>query len=385
MPETGQRDVALVLSGGGINGFLLEFGFLKRLRETQLWPRVGWIYGTSAGALSGAMAALDRFDDLERFLLGLQPTDVFSPRRVWQLPGGLHDYTLPATIAERIGPPSELGAELVRAEIELVVFATDVSSYPDLDGTQSFELVYPAHSTPPDTLTSALLASAAISALVLPVAVDGVVATDGSWVRNFPLEHAHRNPAVSAIAGFRYLATYRPTDATMLLRMRERLERFRAVPPVRALLAELRLAEARVERGEPAHYPELIVRLMRVAIARNTVLEEQLAADRDLSVGELARLRDEIVDAALAAAPRRRRARLRLELDEIFASARFPFRHDRAIPTLIVRGAPADAALDPSFRGDEPWPEERKRALIQRGYDLTGEALASAPPELRPI
>lgn len=383
MPTPGSRDVALVLSGGGINGFLLEYGFLKRLRETRLWERVGWIYGTSAGALSGAMAALDRLDDLEEFLIGLQSVDVFSPRRVWQLPGGLHDYTLPATIAERLGAPSELGDALVKAEIELVVFATDVSSYPDLDGTQHFELVYPAHSTSPGTLSQALLASAAISALVLPVAVDDVVATDGSWVRNFPLEHAQRNASVNAIAGFRYLASFRPTDVTILTRMRERLERFRAVPPVRALLDELRLAEDRVERGEPAHYPELIVRLMRVAIARNTVLEERQASERALSVGELARLRDEVVVAALAAARRRRRERLRAELDEIFGGARFPFGHDRVIPTMIVRGAPGADALDPSFRGDEPWPEERKRALIDRGYRLTDEALAAAPAELR--
>ena len=65
------RDVAIVLSGGGINGVLLELGFLKRLRESPLWPRIGWIYGTSAGALAGTMAALDRLDDLEEFLMEL--------------------------------------------------------------------------------------------------------------------------------------------------------------------------------------------------------------------------------------------------------------------------------------------------------------------------
>ena len=56
------RDLALVLSGGGMNGLLLELGFLQRLREDRLWERVGWIYGTSAGALGGVMAALDRLE-----------------------------------------------------------------------------------------------------------------------------------------------------------------------------------------------------------------------------------------------------------------------------------------------------------------------------------
>ena len=379
MPDSDTRDLAVVLSGGGVNGVLLELGFLKRLRESPVWSRIGWIYGTSAGALSGTMATLDRLDDLEAFVFGLQPEDVFRPRRVWQFPGGLHDYTLPATIAERIGEAGELGTALAVAEIELVVFATDVSEHRKGDETRHFELVYSSHSTPPETMGRALLASAAVSGLVLPISVDGVIATDGGWVRNFPLEHAYRNPDVQAIAAFRYIASYPPTDVAFLGRMRERLDRFRAVPPVRALLAEIRLAEERASRGEPAHYAEMIVRLMRVAIARNTVLEERLAEEREISVTELQRLREEVISSAVATAPPWRRKSLRSELDGIFGSARFPFRHDRQVPSLIVRAAPGEDGLDPTFRGDEPWPDERKRALIERGYRLTDDALAASP------
>ena len=379
MSESTSREIAVVLSGGGINGVLLELGFLMCLRKSPLWARVGWIYGTSAGALSGAMAALDRLDDLEALLLDIQPEDVFRPRRVWQFPGGLHDYTLPATLAERLGSPQTLGEELAAAPVELVAFATDVSGHLEGDVAGHYELVYPSHSTPPETMTQALLASAAISALVLPVSVDGVIATDGSWVRNFPLEHAYRNRAVRAIVAFRYLTSYKPTDVAVLSRMRERLERFRAVPPVRALLAELRLAEERVTRGEPAHYAELIVRLMRVAIARNTALEEELALEREQSAGELERLRDEVVTAAVSAAPPWRRRRLQEQLARTFASARFPSRHGRHVPTLVVRGSSGPDGLDPTFRGDIPWPEERKRGLIERGYRLADEALAAAP------
>ena len=67
------RDVAVVLSGGGMNAMLMEFGFLRRLRETMLWLRIGWFFGTSAGALSGCMAALDRLDQLEEFPSGCGP------------------------------------------------------------------------------------------------------------------------------------------------------------------------------------------------------------------------------------------------------------------------------------------------------------------------
>ena len=376
MPTAPRRDVALVLSGGGINGILLELGFLKRLSETDLWPRVGWIYGTSAGALAGTLAALDRLDDLEDFLLGIQPADAFRPRAVWQFPGGLHDYTLPETVASRIGSPEELGSTLAAADIELIVYATDVSDYPEGDEARDFELEYSSHRSPPEVMGRAILASAAISGLVLPIEIDGHIATDGGWVRNFPFEHAYRNPNVAAIAAFRYVASYPPSDGAYLARTGERLERFRAVPPVRALLAEVRLAQARSARGEPAHYGELIVRLMRVAFARNAVVEERIAHERETSVEELRRLRSDVIETAVAAAPRLRRARLRSELEERFDAASFPFRHDRHVPTLIVRSTSGESSLDPTFRGDAPWPEDRKRELIARGYAATDAALA---------
>jgi predicted acylesterase/phospholipase RssA len=378
VPETHRRDVALVLSGGGINGILLELGFLKRLAETPLWPRVGWIHGTSAGALAGAMAALERLDDLEAFLLALEPQDAFRPRAVWQFPGGLHDYTLPETVAERIGSPGELGAALAASDVELVVYATDVSEYPVGDEARDFELAYSSRTTDPALMGRAILASAAISGLVLPIQLDGRIATDGGWVRNFPFEHAYRNPEVAEIAAFRYVASYPPTRAVYLERTRERLERFRAVPPVRALLAEVRLAQERSSRGEPAHYGELIVRLMRVAFARNAVVEERIARDRDTSVQELQRLRDDVVATAVSAASPWRRRRLRAELESRFSAARFPFRHDRHVPALVVRATAGDVGLDPTFRGDAPWPLDLKRALIERGYDLTDAALAKS-------
>src|SRR3954454_12565497 len=113
-----ERDVAVVLSGGAVNGVLMGLGFLKRLRESELWPRVGWIYGTSAGALSGTMAALDRLDELEAFMLALQPEETFRPHSLWRLPLlGSHDYRLPQTVAERIGDLVPLAAELAEAPI----------------------------------------------------------------------------------------------------------------------------------------------------------------------------------------------------------------------------------------------------------------------------
>ena len=283
-----ERDVAIVLSGGGMNGVLLELGFLQRLRVSSLWPRVGRIYGTSAGALTGTMAALDLLDELEEFVLGLQPGDIFRPQSLWRLPlNGLHEYALPATVGERMIDPVELGERLCEAPIEVVIFATDVSDEDDSERARSYELVYSSHETPPEILAQAVLASAAISALVLPLTVGDRIATDGGWVRNFPLGAALDHPDVNLVVAFRYVPRYPHIGIDSLARVRRRLHRFRAVPPVRAFIAELDEAEARELRGEPVHLGDMLIRLMRVAIQRNTALEEQLADERDAAIREL--------------------------------------------------------------------------------------------------
>jgi predicted acylesterase/phospholipase RssA len=369
------RALAIVLSGGGMNGLLLELGFLRRLREDPLWERVGWIYGTSAGALTGVMAVLDRLEELERFVLQLQPDETFRPNRLWQLPlTGLHDYALPETIAERLTPIEELARGVVSAPIELVVCVTDVSDGED-DVHDAYERLYSSRTTGPEELARAVLASAAISALVLPLRVGDVIGTDGGWVRNFPLGHAYDNAAVREIIGFRYVPQPPRGPGDNLARLRRRLEPFRAVPPVRALLGEVRAAEERQQRGEPGHLAEMIGRLMRVTVARNTTLEVRSAEAKDASVRELEALRaDVLASVQRNAAPWRRRRAVQ-EVEKRFAAARFPFRHDRALPLQIVRGSAGDLALDPSFRAGLEWPVETKRALIERGRHLADEML----------
>ncbi len=359
-----------------MNGVLLELGFLQRLRSSPLWPRVGWIYGTSAGALAGTMAALERLDQLEEFLLRLQPHEAFRPNRLWQLPlTGIHDYALPDTIAERLGAPEAFARELQRAEIEVVVVVTDVTLPADATDGYLFERTYSSRSTPPDVMSAAVLASSAVSALVLPVRVGDVIATDGGWVRNFPLGHAYDNPAVRTIVGFRYVPRYPSPSVDQLARLRRRLEPFRAVAPVRALIAELADAEERHARGEPAHLPELIVRLMRIAIARNTALEERSASERDRSLRELESLRADVVAIARRHAAPWRRRKAATAVARRFATASFPFAHDRVLPTIIVRGSAGDQGLDPGFRAGLEWPDEAKREIIARGRALLDEEL----------
>jgi len=370
------RDLALVLSGGGMNGLLLELGFLKRIRESPLWDRIGWIYGTSAGALSGLMATLDRLDDMEQFVLALRPEETFRPNRLWQTPlNGLHDYVLPETIAERLAPVEQLAEDVAACPVELFVTVTDVTEDVLPDELHAYERLYSSRTTPADVMARAVLASAAISALVLPLRVGDVIGTDGGWVRNFPLGHAYDNPHVGEIVGFRYISRTTRGPRENLPRLRRRLEPFRAVPPVRALIGELRVAEEREERGEPPHLADMIVRLMRVTVARNTELEVRSAQERDASLRALEVLREEVLAAVRRSAlPWRRGVAVR-EVEARFAAAAFPFRHDRALPVTIVRGDPGELSLDASFRVGLEWPVDVKRALIELGYEQTSAAL----------
>jgi predicted acylesterase/phospholipase RssA len=375
-----RRDVAIVLSGGGINGVLMELGFLKRLRESSLWPRVGWIYGTSAGAFAGAMAALDQLEEFETFLLDLKPNETFRPNRLWRLPLlGLYEYALPDTIAEKFGDLAVLAQELRDADVELVVIATDATPSLEKTDVRDYELVYSSRRTAPEEMAQAILASAAISALVLPVRVGDRVATDGAWVRNFPLAHAYAEPRVAEIVAFRYLPRYPHIGTEGLVRLRRRLAKFGRVPPIRAFVEELKHAEAREAQGLPAHLPEMIMRLTRAAIVRNTVVEERGADERDQSIEELRRLRQD-VNALVAKNVRgaNRRARLEQAIAARFEVANFPFSHQRAIPRITVRASVADVSLEPGARDQQAWTVEAKRALIDRGYSLADAELGDA-------
>ncbi|MDX6474831.1 MAG: Patatin-like phospholipase [Gaiellaceae bacterium] len=364
-----RRDVGVVLSGGGVNGVLMELGFLQRLRETTLWPRIAAIFGTSSGALSGAMAALDRLDDLEAFLMALQPEQTFRPNRLWRLPFlGLHDYALPKTIDDWFGGMARVSEELAVAPVELVVVATDLTD--DSPPDQAYELVYSSRTTPPEEFAQAVLASAAVSALVMPVKVGDRIATDGSWVRNFPLAHAYDHDRVELIVSFRYLARYPRLGVAALQPLRKRLVRFRKIPPIRAFLAEIDEAEARAARGEPAHLADMIVRLARVTILRNTQSEERIAAATDESLRELRSLRHDVLgligEGGLHEAVAAR-----------FAAAEFPFRKERLVPRVDVRGAIEGEGLEPGLRSQPRWPDDEKRALIRRGWELADEQLSA--------
>ena len=305
----------------------------------------------------------------------LQPEETFRPHSLWRLPLlGSHDYRLPQTIAERLGDAEQLARDLAQAPIEVVVFATDVTEDEHGGGARAYELSYSSRTTPPETMAQAILASAAVSALVLPRQVGDRIATDGAWVRNFPLGPAYRQPGVELIVSFRYLPSYPRLGAEWLATVRRRLERFPKIPPVRALIAELREAEERSARGEPAHWGDMIVRLMRVAIQQNTVLEERAARDKDESLAALELLRED-VDRIVRREGGRRGERVAQAVHERFGAARFPFLGDRLIPRIAVQSSAGEVSLEAGLRNPKPWTNQEKRALIDRGYALLDDEL----------
>jgi len=210
-----------------------------------------------------------------------------------------------------------------------------------------------------------------VSALVMPVRVGDRIATDGAWVRNFPLAHAYDHAAVELIVAFYYLPRYPRLGVAALHPLRRRLVRFRKIPPIRAFLSEIDEAEARAERGEPAHLGDMIVRLARVTIRRNTQTEERVAAAIDQSLRELRSLRHDVL--GLVDEPGLHEA-----VAARFAAADFPFRKERLVPRIVVRGGTSDGTgLEAGMRAQPRWPDEEKRALIRRGWELADAELAT--------
>ena len=227
------------------------------------------------------MAALDRLDELEGFMLELQPEETFRPHSLWRLPLlGSHDYRLPDTIAARLGDITKIARELAPRRSRSSSFATDVTEIEHGHGDARVRAPLLVADDAAGDLRGggARLGCGQRARAAAPVG--DRIATDGAWVRNFPLGHAYDQPGVELIVSFRYQPSYPRFDAAWLGTLRRRLERFPKLPPLRALTRELQEARSAKPRGEPAHWGDMIARLMRVAIQQNAVLEERTARPR---------------------------------------------------------------------------------------------------------
>jgi predicted acylesterase/phospholipase RssA len=371
------RKTALVLSGGGISGVMLEAGFVKRLRRAAVWDSLAVVYGTSAGAMVGAMACLDRIEELEAFLLDLEPSDVFEPCSLLSLPlMGTHRYQLPKTVEDRFGPVSSLCRDLKHAEVELCVVVSDVT--PDWRSTASHHLgeaLFSSWRHDEDIFAEALLASAAIPLLVAPLRVGDRVGTDGSWVRNFPLTYAYADARVEEIVSFRIDTPEPRFSPYRVERLASHLRRFRHLPPAGRLASDVEEALARSAWGGSVTAFEALARLMQMSIARNTMLEEHRVQENDQALAELEDLRRRALEAAagrgiLARIGARKR---RQALEEAFEAANFPFQRYRKLRRLACSATP-EVHLE-SYR-KRPWGREEKLRLMRQGYLVADRALS---------
>ena len=383
-PETVEGaplDTAVVLSGGSINGVFLQLGFLQALQASDLWPRIGWVYGTSAGALSGWATALDNLDEHERFLMELQPEDVFAAHDLWRAPFvGLHRYALPDTVAARLGDPVELARRVQASPRELTVVTIDIGlSAGSAETENPFERAFSSRYETPETLADAIFASAAISTFVLPLRIGEGVYADGGWVRNFPLAYAFAEPGAQAIVGCRYRASPAGFTGRGLHSWHERMSRLARVRVARGVTAELRDAIERHERGEPMHLVDTIARLSHIAVYRNSDLEVHRADERDRSLLALDAVRTQMRTAIESSTRGRRRAELLRALGNAFESADFPFSHNRVVPRLVVDVETPDGTRLDITRRPGPWSDEAKLSLARHGRRMTEEALERWP------
>jgi hypothetical protein len=113
-----------------------------------------------------------------------------------------------------------------------------------------------------------------------------------------------------------------------------------------------------------------------VAIQRNTELEERSADEQDASLRALASLRADMLEIVREhARPARRRAAV-AAVERRFTATRFPFSRDRELPRITVRATAGKESLEVGgLRSQQPWTEDAKRVLIERGYALTDAVL----------
>ena len=154
---------------------------------------------TSAGALTGSIAAIDRFEELEEFLLGPAARRL-RPNWLWRLPL-LSAFTSTSCRrrSERLGDLNELGGGAAgAAEREPVVVATDASpASPGVD-LRDYELTQSSRHTPPGDGEQS--SPGCDLGAVPPMRVGSRIATDGSGAQ-LPLAHAYARPGVRLIVG----------------------------------------------------------------------------------------------------------------------------------------------------------------------------------------
>jgi NTE family protein len=173
--------VAFVLSGGASLG-AIQVGMLHALYERDIVPEL--IVGTSVGALNGAFIAarpqtVETVDELASIWRGVRRGQIFPLNPLSGLLGflGSRDHLVPGSGLRRLLGEHTQHQRLQEMPIEFHVVAVDV-----LTGEELLLSDGPA--------LDAVLASAAIPAVLPPVAWEDRKLMDGGVANNTPISHA---------------------------------------------------------------------------------------------------------------------------------------------------------------------------------------------------
>jgi predicted acylesterase/phospholipase RssA len=199
----------LVLSAGGHNGFK-TYGAARQSARAGMWRRedLKSIYGSSAGAVIGAMLAMGyEWDWLDDYLIK-RPWDTVLAADERMLDayaeGGVYGADVMAGILgpllEAKGFPLDITMSTFaeRTGVALHVIATDINTF-------SLTKVVLAPDTTPDCpLVTAVAASAAYPLLFRPVHYDGRCLIDGAMLSLYPVSECLESGCKSStVLGFR--------------------------------------------------------------------------------------------------------------------------------------------------------------------------------------
>lgn len=192
MPETIIEHI--VLSGGGFAG-LLELGALQYLSEHDFFDlkNIKSIYGTSIGAILGAVLALKLDWNIvinyftERPFYKLQSFQITPDKFLdFYTTSGIFNHLIIHDILGYIFEYRDLSSNITLKEL---YDKTDVSLYIYATKIQGYELIeFSHHSHPNMKLFDAIYMSCSIISLMIPLVKDEITYMDGGYINNYPIE-----------------------------------------------------------------------------------------------------------------------------------------------------------------------------------------------------